>query len=345
MVDVSIVVPIYNTPESYLKKNIESIIQQSKFEIEIILVNDGSTNNALDICNSYAKIDDRIVIIDQVNLGVSVARNVGMDKAKGNWVTFIDPDDWIDNKYIESLFSCTINNAGADIIIGNCYINEGSLEKENDFLPSTKISIVTEKNILMGQLVGKKISKYYPQHMAVGVPWGKLFDRKFLSDNNIKFIPGMIRMQDNIFSLYAFFYSKKIVFTPARGYHYRKEANSVSFSYNPNIVQHFEKYFFETEFFIRNKLNSNKRYMNSLLVKRLTSFNSYLKYYILHPKNSLSRREKKKLFVSILNMEGNKKAINELDFSYCNNYEKIFIFLLRKRFYDFIMIIYSLFKK
>jgi hypothetical protein len=72
---------------------------------------------------------------------------------------------------------------------------------------------------------------------------GKLFKRDFLKMNNIRFIPGMVRMRDNIFCLYSFYYAKEILFTSDRFYHYRKETNSVSFKYNDKIVEHFEKYF------------------------------------------------------------------------------------------------------
>ncbi|HFQ7084991.1 TPA: glycosyltransferase family 2 protein [Raoultella planticola ATCC 33531] len=338
MTDISIVVPIYNTPEQYLEKCILAMLNQTKQEIEIILVNDGSTNNALSVCQKYVEIDSRIIVVNQTNQGVSVARNAGLEISKGQWIAFIDPDDWVDSNYLESLWE--VKRDCTDIIIGNCYINEYDNEYINNFLPYDGAMLVPEKNTLMSQLVSKTIGGYFPQHMAVGVPWGKLFKREFLKMNNIRFIPGMVRMQDNIFCLYSFYYAKEIVFTSDRFYHYRKETNSVSFKYNDKIVAHFEKYFFETEGFIINKMGGDERYLSALSVKRVTSFNSYLKYYIFHPNNKMSWGEKKNAIIKIINLPGNKKSLDEVDLTYCNFKEKMFIFLLKHNLFLALRLVY-----
>lgn len=338
MIDISIVVPIYNTPEQYLEKCVLAMLNQTKKEIEIILVNDGSTNNALSVCQKYVEIDPRVIVVNQNNQGVSVARNTGLDISKGQWIAFIDPDDWVESNYLESLWKakrdCT------DIIIGNCYINEYDNEYINNFLPYDGVMLVPEKNILMSQLVSKTIGGYFPQHMGVGVPWGKLFKRDFLIMNDIRFIPGMVRMQDNIFCLYSFYFAKEIVFTSDRFYHYRKETNSVSFKYNDKIVAHFEKYFLETEQFIINKMGGNEKYLSALNVKRVTSFNSYLKYYVFHPTSKMSWGEKKNVIMKITSLPGNKKALDEVDSTYCTFKEKMFIFLLKHNLFFALRLVY-----
>ena len=102
MPKVSIIVPIYNM-DQYLNRCLESIINQTYENIEIILINDGSKDNSLEICKNYAKKDNRIMIIDQKNSGVSSARNSGLDKATGEYLAFVDPDDWIDLNAIEKM--------------------------------------------------------------------------------------------------------------------------------------------------------------------------------------------------------------------------------------------------
>ena len=100
---ISIIVPIYNV-ELYLEKCIESIINQTYKDIEVILINDGSTDKSGIICDKYAKIDDRIIVLHKENGGVSSARNKGLDIAKGDYIAFVDPDDYIEPNMYEEMF-------------------------------------------------------------------------------------------------------------------------------------------------------------------------------------------------------------------------------------------------
>ena len=101
---ISIVVPVYNVKESYLTKCLESIIHQTMKEIEIILVDDGSSNDSLKICNKFAEKDKRIIIIQQKNQGVSVARNNGIKISNSEYIMFVDSDDWLEKDACERLY-------------------------------------------------------------------------------------------------------------------------------------------------------------------------------------------------------------------------------------------------
>ena len=132
VVACSVVVPVYNV-EAYISETIESIITQSCQNIEIILINDGSTDNSGIICESYAKIDSRIIVIHQDNSGVSAARNKGIELAKGEYICFVDGDDTIDSDMIELLYTFGYNH-DIDLIlpIGNKYTQK--IERnENSF--------------------------------------------------------------------------------------------------------------------------------------------------------------------------------------------------------------------
>lgn len=104
MIKVSIIIPIYNT-EKYLRRCLDSAINQTLKEIEIICINDGSTDNSLSILKEYANKDNRIVVLDIANGGVANARNLGIKKAHGRYIGFIDSDDWVDSGYFENLYS------------------------------------------------------------------------------------------------------------------------------------------------------------------------------------------------------------------------------------------------
>jgi len=117
---ISVIVPIYKV-EEYLDKCVESIINQTYKNLEIILVDDGSPDNCPKMCDEWAKKDSRIVVIHKENGGLSDARNAGIDVAKGKYITFIDSDDYVENNYTEFLYSNLIEN-NADISMGKQYV-------------------------------------------------------------------------------------------------------------------------------------------------------------------------------------------------------------------------------
>ena len=116
---ITVIVPVYNV-EHYLEKCLDSLIDQTYKNLEIIVVNDGSTDNSGTICQEYAQKDDRIVYIEKENGGLSDARNVGLDKMTGSYVTFVDSDDWVESDYVEVLYKKLIESQ-ADVSVGNYY--------------------------------------------------------------------------------------------------------------------------------------------------------------------------------------------------------------------------------
>jgi len=126
---ISIIVPIYNV-EIYLEKCLNSIINQTYKNIEILLINDGSSDNSLRICKKYQKKDKRIVLINKKNGGLSSARNAGIDKASGNYLLFIDSDDYIEIDMIEKLYN-NIKSNNADISICNFFITKKNKDRKN----------------------------------------------------------------------------------------------------------------------------------------------------------------------------------------------------------------------
>ena len=138
---ISVVVPVYNV-EKYIDKCINSIINQTYKNLEIILVDDGSPDNCGNICDEYAKKDNRIIVIHKENGGVSSARNIGIKNAKGKWITFVDSDDWIENDYVEKLSKIGIQNKAEVVLCGYNRINNndkqpinaiGEIKKYNSF--------------------------------------------------------------------------------------------------------------------------------------------------------------------------------------------------------------------
>lgn len=117
MPKVSVIIPVYNV-EQYLSKCLESVINQTLQDIEIICINDGSTDNSLQILEEYAQKDSRIIVINQQNQGVAAARNKGLEIASGCYIGFVDPDDWVDSDFFEKLYEKSENET-IDILKGN----------------------------------------------------------------------------------------------------------------------------------------------------------------------------------------------------------------------------------
>ena len=210
---VSILVPVYNA-SLYLRACLDSIINQSYRNLQIVLIDDGSRDDSLSICQHYASVDDRIEVYTQENQGVAITRNHLLMKAKGDYVLFIDSDDWVELDMIEYLISLT-NECGADIVMCDKLINES--------LPSRKISI----NIL-----GKDVAiRDFLEHKYLdGSLWNKLLKRELLF--NVAFQEGISYGEDALFVWDILQNVAKVVITTKQLYHYRMNDTSLSHNYN-----------------------------------------------------------------------------------------------------------------
>ncbi|KRL98498.1 glycosyltransferase [Liquorilactobacillus satsumensis DSM 16230 = JCM 12392] len=295
-------------------------------------MDDGSTNNSYELCTNYAQKDPRIKIIRQKNSGVSVARNHGLKKATGDYICFVDPDDWVAKNYVGELLHA-LQTSDADFVISDCFVHYPHSEKENRFLNIPEGNLTGKaKNLLLYQLVGKKICAYYPPEIAAGVPWAKMFKRSFIEANQLSFIPGMRRMQDNIFCLYAIECAAKIHYLPQKLYYYRKEEGSASSKYSTQIVDNFEKYFDETFKFLSLSQREDIMY-HAMYMKELTSFNSFLYHYYFHPRNPNNYWESKKALNTLLNKKRYQTALGKVNYNLLNTQEKVFVFCLKHRLY------------
>lgn len=206
---VSIIVPVYNV-ENYLEECLDSILSQTYKNYELILINDGSTDSSRAIIDRYKK-DSRIIIIDQKNMGLSEARNRGIQAASGEFITFIDSDDWISAEYLENMVFCMLKE-NADIVSMNyCVIRQ---KKSNE---KKRRYEVFEKNCA-DSLFGFKDNNY---------AWGKLIHSSILKSYNISFPAGM--HYEDIGTMYKIYdHCKKIVLSDKGMYFYRERENSIT---------------------------------------------------------------------------------------------------------------------
>lgn len=214
MCKISVIVPVYQV-EEYIEECINSILKQSFIDFELILVDDGSPDNCPDICDNYARLDDRVKVIHKENGGLSEARNFGIDIAKGDYITFIDSDDWINGKYLHELIYA-IEQTKADIACINhiLYIAEGTITNSCD-----------DNTLHIYDCIGMLNEQYYQNSIInSGTATGKLFRRELFKQ--VRFPVGRIHEDD--FTTYKLYYSsKKIVLYKKGLYLYRIRDNSI----------------------------------------------------------------------------------------------------------------------
>lgn len=251
---ISVIIPVYNV-EQYLEKCLDSIINQSLKDIEIICINDGSTDNSLEILETYQKQDERIKIINKKNEGQGIARNEGLKIAKGEYISFVDPDDWLEQGMYEFLYN-KFTETNAQIIrfdyqsfsekkqIIDCIHN---FKKDSLFFPDLKL----QNNI---QYNWKSVSNMDFDKLNLPV-WNRIFSHNFIKENNLHFTP-FKHSEDNLFIIAAALLADRILYVEKVFYNYRKRDNSAlnrasddyfSVFENIKLIKNFliEKGFFE----------------------------------------------------------------------------------------------------
>lgn len=209
---LSIIVPVYNV-EKYLDKCIVSILNQDYEDFELILVNDGSTDRCIEICNKYLSKDKRIVLINKSNGGLSSARNAGLDIARGKYIGFVDSDDWIEKDMYSTLLNIA-NKYESDIV--QC---EYQSVVEDDYKINNKQSILNHFTNL--QAIDQM---YGDRYISATVSWNKIYNKNLFKD--IRFPIG--KLHEDEFTTYKLLYkSKKVTYTSKKLYYYRQTPNSI----------------------------------------------------------------------------------------------------------------------
>lgn len=257
---LSIIIPVYNTAP-YLERCINSILNQSYQDFEIILINDGSTDKSADICNIFKRANEKIHVIHQKNQGLSVSRNNGLKAAVGDYVMFVDSDDWITDGCLKVIADC-INKSSYDLIIGRfiCSPEEGAVKIEDIWLDSSYIN---------GQS-GDEVAKYIcnlRNYLYVATRY--ICNRVFLLNEKLFFYPGMLHEDEEwtprvLCKARSFF----LIETPFYVYATRAEGSITSSRRIGNICNYWRGAYLLNEFNIRerNVLSEAKR---CLIEKRI----------------------------------------------------------------------------
>ena len=265
---VSIILPAYNV-EKYLSKCIESIIKQTYKNIEIIIIDDGSTDNTYAIAEEYSKIDKRIIVFYQENSGSGPARNIGIEKSTGDYIMFVDPDDWID-KHMISDYIYLQSKFETDIILSGYY--------ENYFI-NNDVKI-TEKKLnkkyLKNQLLVRENYLELFLEEAICAPTRILYKKEIIDKNHIRF-PDLRRSQDIVFNYRYFNCIKSLYVTEKVYYHYRIQSSNYLLKLNKDYYLTISRIYTEI-------LDLHKQWNIKITYNNLCKFNNrflvLIGYYI-----------------------------------------------------------------
>ena len=216
---ISVIVPVYNV-EPYLRKCLDSIINQIYRDLEIIVVDDGSTDGSGAICDEYKEKDDRIKVFHTANRGLSAARNLGLDNATGDWIGFVDSDDWIEPDMYSALIKCA-EETGADLVECGCY---------TDFASAT-----IERAAIQGTVTDKEAVESLIRDEIRTQVWNKIWKLQLFAE--IRFPEG--RSFEDVATTYKLIRGATVTGVPENLYHWIQRESSISQSHDKqNLVDY-----------------------------------------------------------------------------------------------------------
>lgn len=209
---VSVIIPVYNS-EKYLEKCIKSILKQSYKDFEIIIVNDGSTDRSYEICEKYAKKSNNIKLFSHNNRGVSYSRNVGIEKSSGDYLLFVDSDDWLEENAIKILMEKI--NENVDMVIFNYYINEREIfHIHNDKKLKSNVAL----------------QNLFKSNYGRGYLWNKIYKKEIIEKNNLRFDEKIAMCEDLLFNYQYILCVEDVLYIKNSLYHYKYVLGSSSHS-------------------------------------------------------------------------------------------------------------------
>ena len=233
---ISVVVPVYKV-EQYIDECLNSILNQTFTDFELILIDDGSPDKCGEICDNYAKKDNRVKVLHNQNMGVSLARNAGLAIAKGEYVCFVDSDDYIDNNYLDN-FAKAINESHPDVLCCNCFM--GSEEHRYPNFNDVLLNKEEIEKIIYPYVISNARYEYFPPTF-----WGKAFKRELFLNNVCKY---MIKIGEDTATIPPVIIKCSSLFLSSKAlYHYRIVEDSAIKSKKPrdyndvlNVYAHYK---------------------------------------------------------------------------------------------------------
>lgn len=312
---ISVIIPAYNA-EKYIKKSIDSVLNQSYSNVEVIVVDDGSTDNTIKVVKNIK--DKRLFLIEKNNEGPSKARNIAIDKSNGKYIMFLDADDYLEKdiiKKISELFQkdYEIILFKTDIVLNNTKIDNCNFYSF-DFNENERTKLI--------ESIYNKFEKYNSLIGFDGVE-GKVIKKKYIVKNNIKFPEDTFRYEDAIFCLNLYKKASRIYFMSEVGTYYVQNENSICHKFNPDII---ETVYIALQHLY--KLTDNKQLF---YIKCITSLSDCERLYYLNKKNKKNKKEILEEYSKMLEKDLYEETLNNINLKGVPLSYAIEIFLLKNK--------------
>lgn len=316
---LSIVVPIYNV-EEYLRKSITCLLEQSYREIEVILVDDGSTDSSGRICDDFQKKDSRIKVIHKENGGVATAWKTGVLHANGEFIGFLDPDDYCEKDYFEK-FMTEIMASDADQVIGGY-----TIEYQNRSVEFHIDSVNYRLGLYQGENLEQLKEEYFKYETHIPwVRWAQVIRRSIIVEN-LKYVDETIKMGDDIgIAIADFFDLNKLVLIENVGYHYVQRESSIVHTLSKNLSQNFNRLCDNMELICREKRYDG--FVNRAFISQLLTMLSVIL------RTGSNRKEKIKHLKELRKTDAVHKIFSQRDFGTYSPKKKIALWMFKHKLF------------
>lgn len=329
----SFVVPVYNVEIEFLRKCLESLDKQKEVH-EIVVVDDGSSENKAHLYDQLSNDFETVRIFHTPNRGVSCARNFALSQVSGEWVIFVDSDDWVEDELLSNIEKNITPDA--DIIIFDAFIN-GMIEDINRFWhESPKTFKGEEKHYLLMQAISKRSLPYEnPKYNTVGVVWGKCYRTDFLREHGLLFKEGITVNEDTLFNLYAMQAAKGINYFSTPLYHYRKNGASVMASFKKNDWDNNKRVIYELTEFMKQNNGFESNDLRRAYEYNIVDVAIYLlKCYVFNKNSGFDSSQKELIFKMIINEEPYSNALSNVNMQSINFKDKTLVYMAKKKSFN-----------
>lgn len=325
---VTVVIPVYNV-EKYLNCCVDSVVQQTHKNLDIILVDDGSPDHCPQMCNEWAEKDSRIRVIHKQNAGLGMARNTGIEHAKGQYICFFDSDDYIETDTIQKSLELAEKEQADIVIFGMANVdNSGKITKK--YPPANKITCFQGQEI-QEQLLPDLID---PRHKDAKYPnlclsaWSCLYKMEMIKQVNWRFVSERQNISEDSYSLiWLYKYVQTVVLLPEVKYYYRKNEDSLTLSYRADRYKRIKKFYTDTM-----HMAVEQGFGDNIILRIKGLFLSFtiaaLKQIIM---SHLSYREKRQKLLEIILDKELQNILNELYGEYRSTSRNILLWGIRRK--------------
>lgn len=342
--NISIVIPVYNS-ERYIDKCIQSVLEQTMTDFELIVIDDGSSDNSGRILDNYAQQDSRIKIFHIENSGVSAARNYGIEECKGDYIYIMDSDDYLEENALMDMY-CAAIESKCDVVISDHYVftmvnnQKVSHYFSKEFFTMNRDTI----NLIQKMVLYKSFSPFYTKEnigLGIAAPWNKLIKREVIIDNHLLFDPYVRGLfDDGLFCIDLFECVNSLKYIREPTYHYRITQSSLIHQYNNQRINTYLRVYERLNDFC---IDKNKTYnlKDAINARKIQYLGNLFKTHFLAPQfasNVIDRYNKVK---TVINETTYAEAIKEVNVDDLLGKQKVFVYLLRFRLLFIVFLYYK----